>query len=392
MSTFPSGRAAPLNAIARLALVCLLVGTTSPLPAQEAPSEALLPFLDELFTDSRLLQPPDLKEGGLGPDSYRDPVTPVTGARKEGWRLEGRAGAAVWLELESADFRGSLTVVGPGLEQPLQSETEPGADNVRLLVEFPRTAPYVAVVSGAEGAYTLSAVNPIGAPEVPEANSRLRDRLREGHLEGFTIASGENANCAAPFATSYLEAPDDAPEAPHPERPSGDRTADQHSWMNTRGDYFDTYTEWACQYAPERAWDGDPATGWVEGAPGPGVGETVVVPFGPPAPLEIWAGYGKSTALHAANARPREVRVYLLRAARIIAGDATVSSSVTYRDIEVLGARQVELLDRNGFQPLPVPQLADQETGQHLVAVEVLSVFSGSRWDDLVISEIRTSR
>lgn len=389
MSRFPSDRTAPLNAIARLALVCLLVGTTSPLPAQEAPSEALLPFLDELFTDSRLFQPPDLKEGELGPDSYRDPVT---GARKEGWRLEGRAGGAVWMELESADFHGSLAVVGPGLERPLQSETEPGAEKTQLLVEFPRTAAYVAVVAGAEGAYTLSAVYPIDAPEVSEGNSRLRHRLREGHLERLAIASGENANCAAPFATSYLEAPGDAPEAPLPERPSGDRTADQHSWMNARGEYLDTYTEWACQYAPERAWDGDPATGWVEGAPGPGVGEALIVPFGPPAPLEIWVGYGKSAALHAANAWPREVRVYLLRAAGILAGDATTSSVVTYREIEVVGARQVELLDRNGFQPLPVPQVDDQESGHHLVAVEVLSVYPGSRWDDLVISEIRTAR
>lgn len=128
-----------------------------------------------------------------------------------GWRLEGRAGDAVWLELESADFHGSLAVVGPGLERLPAGETGPGAENVRLLLEFPRTGPYVASVSGGAGAYTLSgaAVYPIGAREVPEGNPRLRDRLREGHLERLDIARGEDANCAAPFATSYLEAPGD---------------------------------------------------------------------------------------------------------------------------------------------------------------------------------------
>lgn len=69
-----------------------------------------------------------------------------------------------------------------------------------------------------------------------------------------------------------------------------------------------------------------------------------------------------------------------------------MSSVVTYRDIEVVGAGQVELPDRNGFQPLPVPQVDDRETGRYLVAVEVLSVFPGDRWDNLAISEVRAAR
>ena len=116
----------------------------------------------------------------------------------------------------------------------------------------------------------------------------------------------------------------------------------------------------SCTYAPNRLVDGDPQTGWAEGDGGTGIGAEVVVPalLDLTGPVRIWAGYGRSSDLFTANARPERVRVSVLRL-RLTpnpdAHDATGCSFSTYVEPVVIAEHEVALQDLNGYQDLPVP-------------------------------------
>lgn len=207
----------------------------------------------------------------------------------------------------------------------------------------------------------------------------------------------------------------------------------------------------SCTYAPSRLVDGDPQTGWAEGGGGTGIGAEVVVPalldtvyyYSPDdgdggswttadpldlsRPVRIWAGYGRSSDLFAANARPRRVRVSVLRL-RLTPDpdthDATGCSFSTYVEPVVVAEHEVDLQDLNGYQDLPVPgfdvqhydeypmewlQMDGEERRQHRQRVDageaapyqpepwayayalkltLLDVYPGTRYEDTVISDI----
>jgi hypothetical protein len=225
----------------------------------------------------------------------------------------------------------------------------------------------------------------------PEPQPALREYLAAGRVPELRATSNGNADCHASFATSYLTAPGAAPAKPVPPFFENDTNGTYLQW---RGRFM----RWACQYAPERAYDGDTGTAWVEGAEGVGIGEVLVVPADESCsacpdlrgPLEIWAGFGRSPALHRANARPREIRVYLLRAQRLDRGEGTEESVETFTNLDVVAVRQVVLEDRNGYQALPLPPIPE---GEHfLVGLEVQSVYPGARWQDTAITEVRRAR
>ncbi len=87
--------------------------------------------------------------------------------------------------------------------------------------------------------------------------------------------------------------------------------------MNWRSDFSNSFLDEgeSCAYAPSKLVDGDQLTGWEEGDDGDGIGVDVVVPqfLDPTEPVRIWAGYGKSPELFAANGRPKRVHVTVLR-------------------------------------------------------------------------------
>ena len=184
----------------------------------------------------------------------------------------------------------------------------------------------------------------------------------------------------------------------------------------------------SCSYAPSMLVDGDYRTGWVEGHDGNGIGVDVVVPrlLDPTKPVRIWAGYGKSPELFAANGRPKrlQVAVLRLRAAKPDAHDATGCSTSKYVEPVVVARHEVDLRDFNGYQALSLPEyrlehyleypmewlLMDGtemmlyrervDAGEeapferepteyaYLLRLTLLDVYTGARYTDTVISEV----
>lgn len=142
---------------------------------------------------------------------------------------------------------------------------------------------------------------------------------------------------------------------------------------------------WTCNYSAERANDGKPETAWCEGAKGNGVGEVLIARVRAGGPVELWAGLGKSAKLHAANARPRKVNVYVLEAT----SKAAHQSGMGYGQVRVVARGEVELKDVNGYQDLNLPAYqANPEAAATFVALEVVSVYPGKQYEDLCISEL----
>lgn len=180
--------------------------------------------------------------------------------------------------------------------------------------------------------------------------------------------------------------------------PSGARPPDADMDDPEWEEQLKAIDRWTCTYGPTQVVDGDPATAWSEGVDGPGIGEVLIVPLPPgDGPLRIHAGYGKSPERHQENARPRRVEVALLGP-----GWHPPVMGELRSTLPVLGRHEVELEDRNGWQPLPLPtwstptdwdperppgwKIETQEPA--FVAIRVLSVYEGSRWQDTCISEI----
>jgi len=142
---------------------------------------------------------------------------------------------------------------------------------------------------------------------------------------------------------------------------------------------------WTCTYSAERANDGKPETAWCEGAKGNGVGEVLIARVRKGEPVELWAGLGKSAKLHAANARPRKVNVYVLEAGSMAAHQAGMG----YGQVRVVAKGEVELKDVNGYQELKLPAYTPSpDAPATFVAIEVVSVYPGKQYEDLCVSEL----
>lgn len=122
------------------------------------------------------------------------------------------------------------------------------------------------------------------------------------------------------------------------------------------------------QYAPDRAFDGDPATTWTEAARGPGDGEWLQATFATPQHIErvrITPGWNHTSPrgedLFIANSHLRRVRL-------VLGPNTTIE-----RDVSP-GEREVVI---NGL---------DAETTT--VRIEALSVWPGTRWADLCIGDV----
>ena len=155
------------------------------------------------------------------------------------------------------------------------------------------------------------------------------------------------------------------------------------------------YVAWTCRYAPGNLGDTDPATAWVEGVGGYGIGEVVIVPcLDLKKPVEIWVGYGKSKDLFQYNSRPRILRLVVIEAK--ISGFAQYGT--LYHDLQIIEDETVELEDLNDYQRIKIPDYDVKtffEPGnremehRYFLGLEINEVYEGSKWDDTCISEIR---
>lgn len=130
-------------------------------------------------------------------------------------------------------------------------------------------------------------------------------------------------------------------------------------------------------YLPPYAADDDAATAWVEGVDGQGVGESLLW-LGPQlresGSWSVWIrnGFQKSVKLHAANSRPRRIRL----------------EPVTHTELGVSpagAARELELADVLGWQEVTL-------TPDKRVAgfrLTVLSVYPGTKYQDTCVSDVR---
>jgi len=79
------------------------------------------------------------------------------------WRLAGRSGETVTIDLAADGFDAYAFLLGPGLDAaPPQDDDSGGRCNARLTVRFPRNGDYFIVVTSSEpyatGAFTLAVV------------------------------------------------------------------------------------------------------------------------------------------------------------------------------------------------------------------------------------------
>lgn len=146
--------------------------------------------------------------------------------------------------------------------------------------------------------------------------------------------------------------------------------AEATSWLRSSWNRFEE------NYHPSYAFDGDPATGWVEGAAGDGEGERIRWPISAVASarsvsLEIRSGYHKSQTLFAANGAPRAVTVRVLDARG-----------------QPVGTLDAELKRTMDAQALTVPVTAGRAF--NAVEIEIRTVWPGSKYRDTVISDVQT--
>jgi hypothetical protein len=241
--------------------------------------------------------------------------------------------------------------------------------NAKRLITIVSALTIVLIISGSGYPQAYEASKPC----LCKGNPKLKKMIYAGKVkyvvDGF-------ANDWEDWSTSMLK-PDGAPPKKLPRE------------QDELGASLDKYDQWSCKYSASKIVDNDPATAWAEGVEGDGIGEIVIVKIKSNQPLAIWAGLGASQSLYKANNRPRRVRVYVLQADPVTAYDLN-QSGMTHRNLQVIGKHDVELKDINGFQPLPLPGHSYKKgEGHAFIAIEILSVYRGSKYRDTCISEVR---
>jgi hypothetical protein len=93
----------------------------------------------------------------------RDMLLAAESTYAQQWRLAGRAGQTVTIDLASDAFDAYAFLLGPGFQgAPPQDDDSGGHCNARISVRLPRTGEYLIVVTSSEhfatGPFTLSVV------------------------------------------------------------------------------------------------------------------------------------------------------------------------------------------------------------------------------------------
>lgn len=171
---------------------------------------------------------------------------------------------------------------------------------------------------------------------------------------------------AAPIlaAPAPAAAPTGAASGPAVERRLHVASAEASSFL------WDDFNKFQQNYHPLYIGDDDPKTAWVEGVKGQGEGEWLRLKFTPMegatrVRLLIRNGYQKTERLYGLNSRLKEVSLKLLPSGQTL---------------------KATLKDEKGFQELSLTQPAGAFEG---VELRVGSVYPGSKWDDLTVSDMQ---
>jgi hypothetical protein len=129
----------------------------------------------------------------------------------------------------------------------------------------------------------------------------------------------------------------------------------------------------AGSYGPEKAWDGDAATAWAEGAPGAGVGQWIELRWPGPrriGTVGVFPGLGKSRALFRANARIKRAKVSFSDGHEI---------ELAFDDVPALQYRPTS-------EPSPWKEPWDAPVTS--MRLEILEVYPGEKYEDTCVAEI----
>ena len=163
---------------------------------------------------------------------------------------------------------------------------------------------------------------------------------------------------------------------------------------------YHIYRKWLKQYAPEKAVDGDSNTAWVENKPDFGKGEILMIDIDLTKPILIWAGFGKSQNLFLKNNRPKDIRVYIIE---VESPEGDMFGGTHYTGFYIRAIATCQLKDYNGYQELALPKAdishhtagggSQFGTNGHnmLLAIEILSVYPGTDWNDTCITEVKNA-
>ena len=211
-----------------------------------------------------------------------------------------------------------------------------------------------------------------------EANPSLKKIFTGETLENLYVHNCYGSGLQA-MSSSYLKASGEAPKIIAYE----DEIPDDEA-----------YVAWTCKYSMGNIGDDDPATTWVEGVDGYGVGEVLIVPcLDLTHPVKIWSGYGKSADSFINNSRPKQVRLIIIQAE--VEGETQYGT--IYKNLRMVSQTLVELNDVNDYQSLKTPYYKassyefepEKRDYTYFLGLEILNVYKGNKWDDTCISEIR---
>lgn len=175
------------------------------------------------------------------------------------------------------------------------------------------------------------------------------------------------------------------------------------------------------RYGPEKALDGDPASAWVEGAPGPGIGESYFLALEHvPEAMGFINGYAGNSNLFHKNHRVRELRVHLYGGVMIDGFSTEIADFFDARPL--IQPVRIRLEDTMEVQRVPLPfdrRLVQAQMGEfhrsqdvrswnfpqarefdldgseglqlrfrYIIKLEIIDIYRGSTWEDTCIAEL----
>ncbi len=132
------------------------------------------------------------------------------------------------------------------------------------------------------------------------------------------------------------------------------------------------------RYAPDKAFDGELSTCWVEGIEGSGVGQKIAFEVDKARGLSILPGFGKDIYFKKNN-RIKKVNLSISE----LRGDATMTR-VDLHFSEKLYDDMLEFKDEMSMQ-----EFLFSEPLSGIAVLEIMEVYQGEKWDDTCISEIK---